>query len=128
MEILNLVSPHATVAGLRNVYEDRHAGRERSGTQGRAAAGRQAGRQGHALLASCQPLGCGAQPATLLTTPPAAVHIVMELCVGGELFERIISKGTFSEAEAARHFRRMVEMVRGSVGWVCLIGTGVCAF
>lgn len=43
-----------------------------------------------------------------------AVHIVMELCMGGELFERIVSRGTFSEAEAARHFRRMVEMVGAS--------------
>ena len=65
VEILNLVSPHTTVAGLRAVYEDR-----------------------------------------------SAVHIVMELCAGGELFERIVSKGTFSEAEAARYFRQMVEMVR----------------
>ncbi|PSC70004.1 calcium-dependent kinase [Micractinium conductrix] len=64
VEILNLVSPHTTVADLKQVYEDRYA-----------------------------------------------VHIVMELCVGGELFERIVAKGTFSEAEAARHFRRMVEMV-----------------
>lgn len=64
VEILNLVSPHPTVAGLKQVYEDRYA-----------------------------------------------VHIVMEVCVGGELFERIVSKGTFSEAEAARHFRKMVEMV-----------------
>ena len=43
----------------------------------------------------------------------AAVHIVMELCAGGELFQRIVSKGTFSEADAARHFRTMVEMVSG---------------
>ncbi|EFN53790.1 hypothetical protein CHLNCDRAFT_36351 [Chlorella variabilis] len=64
VEILNLVSPHRTVAGLSQVYEDR-----------------------------------------------MAVHIVMELCAGGELFERIVAKGTFSEAEAARHFRTMVEMV-----------------
>lgn len=64
VEILNLVSPHQTVAGLKQVYEDKFA-----------------------------------------------VHIVMELCVGGELFERIVAKGTFSEADAARHFRRMVEMV-----------------
>lgn len=39
------------------------------------------------------------------------VHIVMDYCAGGELFDRIISKGTFSEAEAARFFRQMVEMV-----------------
>ncbi|PRW33551.1 calcium-dependent kinase [Chlorella sorokiniana] len=64
VDILNLVSPHHTVAGLKSVYEDRNA-----------------------------------------------VHIVMELCVGGELFERIVSKGTFSEADAARFFRSMVEMV-----------------
>jgi calcium-dependent protein kinase len=69
VDILNLVSPHHTVAGLKSVYEDRNA-----------------------------------------------VHIVMELCVGGELFERIVSKGTFSEADAARFFRSMVEMVRGLSG------------
>jgi calcium-dependent protein kinase len=74
VEILNLVSPHRTVACLKGVYEDR-----------------------------------------------AAVHIVMELCAGGELFERIVAKGTFSEADAARHFRTMVEMVGGWVGgWVLI--------
>lgn len=34
---------------------------------------------------------------------------------GGELFERIISKGVFSEAQAANYFRQMVE-VRGGAG------------
>jgi hypothetical protein len=35
---------------------------------------------------------------------------------GGELFERIIQRGTFSEAEAARYFRQMVE-VRWQHAW-----------
>jgi len=39
------------------------------------------------------------------------VHIILEYCTGGELFDRIIAKGTFSEAEAAKFFRQMVEMV-----------------
>lgn len=64
IEILNLLSPHKTLANLKEVYEDREN-----------------------------------------------VHIVLEYCTGGELFDRIIAKGTFSEAEAARFFRQMVEMV-----------------
>jgi calcium-dependent protein kinase len=61
---LHLLSPHKTLANLKEVYEDRDN-----------------------------------------------VHIVMEYCSGGELFDRIIAKGTFSEAEAAKFFRQMVEMV-----------------
>lgn len=64
VEILNLLTPHQTIANLRAVYEDR-----------------------------------------------ATVHLVMEYCQGGELFERIIEKKNFSEADAARFFRQMVEMV-----------------
>ncbi|RYR51138.1 hypothetical protein Ahy_A06g026185 isoform A [Arachis hypogaea] len=39
------------------------------------------------------------------------VHVVMELCSGGELFDRIIDKGTYSEREAARLMRQIVTVV-----------------
>jgi calcium-dependent protein kinase len=41
-----------------------------------------------------------------------AVHLVMELCAGGELFDRIIAKGKFSERVAANVMRTMVEVIR----------------
>eukprot|EP00388_Colpodella_angusta_P021871 GDKJ01055713.1.p1 GENE.GDKJ01055713.1~~GDKJ01055713.1.p1 ORF type:complete len:555 (-),score=139.23 GDKJ01055713.1:126-1718(-) len=37
------------------------------------------------------------------------VYLVMELCKGGELFQRIIDKGSFSEAEAAYATRQMLQ-------------------
>ncbi|XP_010062002.2 calcium-dependent protein kinase 11 isoform X2 [Eucalyptus grandis] len=40
-----------------------------------------------------------------------SVHIVMELCGGGELFDRIIKKGRFSEREAAKHIKMIVRAV-----------------
>eukprot|EP00884_Botryococcus_braunii_P004030 jgi/Botrbrau1/13628/Bobra.0373s0007.1 len=40
-----------------------------------------------------------------------AVHMVLELCKGGELFDRIISKGTFTEKMAADYFRTMVLVI-----------------
>lgn len=40
-----------------------------------------------------------------------SVHLVMELCAGGELFDRIISKGHYSERAAASIIRQIVNVV-----------------
>lgn len=39
------------------------------------------------------------------------VHLVMELCKGGELFDRIIAKGNYTEREAATIMRQVVNVV-----------------
>lgn len=41
-----------------------------------------------------------------------AVHIVMELCEGGELFDRIVARGHYSERAAANVTRTIVEVVQ----------------
>ncbi|PWA54085.1 phosphorylase kinase, gamma catalytic subunit [Artemisia annua] len=41
-----------------------------------------------------------------------AVHLVMELCEGGELFDRIVARGHYSERGAAGVARSMVEVVK----------------
>ncbi|KAI9115605.1 hypothetical protein K1719_013274 [Acacia pycnantha] len=40
-----------------------------------------------------------------------SVHLVMELCAGGELFDRIIAKGHYSERAAASICRQIVNVV-----------------
>lgn len=40
-----------------------------------------------------------------------SVHVVMELCAGGELFDRIIAKGHYSERDAARICKDIVNVV-----------------
>ncbi|KAL8151208.1 hypothetical protein V2J09_021016 [Rumex salicifolius] len=40
-----------------------------------------------------------------------SVHVVMELCVGGELFDRIIAQGQYSERAAASICRSIVKVV-----------------
>jgi tRNA A-37 threonylcarbamoyl transferase component Bud32 len=42
---------------------------------------------------------------------PREVHLVMELCTGGELFERLADKGPYSEADCGRHIKDMANAV-----------------
>ncbi|WIA30466.1 hypothetical protein OEZ86_000550 [Tetradesmus obliquus] len=39
------------------------------------------------------------------------VHLIMELCSGGDLVERIMSKGSYTERDAAAAVRKMLEVV-----------------
>ncbi|KAL0355921.1 UNVERIFIED_CONTAM: Calcium-dependent protein kinase [Sesamum radiatum] len=41
-----------------------------------------------------------------------AVHLVMELCEGGELFDRIVARGHYSERAAAGVAKTIAEVVR----------------
>jgi calcium-dependent protein kinase len=43
------------------------------------------------------------------------VHLVMELCEGGELFDRIFERDHYSERAAAKLARTIVEVVQVTV-------------
>jgi calcium-dependent protein kinase len=64
VQILNLLSPHHTIAGYIDSYED-----------------------------------------------ASHVYIVLELCQGGELFDKITTMKRFSEADASIYFKKMAELV-----------------
>ncbi|KAI9090762.1 hypothetical protein K1719_028615 [Acacia pycnantha] len=42
---------------------------------------------------------------------PVAVHVVMELCEGGELFDRIVERGHYNERKAAKLARTIVSVI-----------------
>lgn len=39
------------------------------------------------------------------------IHLVMELCTGGELFDSIVSRGHYTEKDAAKVVRTMLKVV-----------------
>jgi serine/threonine protein kinase len=43
---------------------------------------------------------------------PNNLYLVMDLCTGGELFDRIIDKGSFYEEDAARIIKAVLEVVK----------------
>ncbi|GJP30285.1 hypothetical protein CLOM_g448 [Closterium sp. NIES-68] len=78
-----------------------------SGPAGTASAAGASGFGGY----NPQHVGTGVVQLRAVFEDERAVHLVMELCDGGELFDEIVRRGRLSERDAAQVFRQIVSAV-----------------